>query len=626
MAYTDRDSGGSFAVFRAAVQGILGTLGVFVLIFGIIWVIGMPFAYLGGWQNRAFDMWQQDTWLIFMDRQVFPGGWNLFHASGWFWIIMILATFIGAAMAWMKSEDEGTNTLIPWIATVLALASIVWTVFAFLGSTDKVLAQAMSGEDKLEFVVQDTNNVPESLEALVARSKKNDKDEHCAYVSDESDVPSCITEGDAALNWTPRNTSEASARLRMSKSSVGSSNTYLRMDSLTYLYKDREVTGEDSKKANVVEGSWSAVRDGINRRSLDSVVYWDGKADPKECRFEDDYAIDKAFGGKWDNNLRELIADKYPNLFYELRDVWGFCNDANNTPDTIKDDEPIVVVPMMQQHNRENRTYATMGGALLIRGDHGKAELKLLKNPTTGTDLKAGQLPGPSYPMSLAEKARDLNIWAAGRGDMNQKKFGFETTDEVGSMGDNVSEYMLRDASSGKLYWVTPLKSRRSDSQQFTTWAITEAGAGDAGKLNTTKIYVFPYNDPRAANVSTMHSRVKQEMLHHPEGNAFFSGKGEIIEFLPTSPGHWQAYGELGSQVSYLFDIPVDRSKPVKITGLDPNGLPIDENAVSKPGTKPDAKICNSKLSGLTPAQFQACISELEKEANKPREKAGSKS
>jgi hypothetical protein len=576
---------------------VLGAVCVLVAFFVIIYAIGAIWAYAYK-MYYSNALWNQDVWLIFIRREMFPGGFNPLRSTGWPWLIATLVMALVALV--VRHEHRKTAKAVAWLAIFATVASLGMSVFAF-SQNGKNLAQNVN--EHTQFVVEDAQNVknlPGQLRLLTqGASKVNDKNDPCLYHG-KHDVPSCIIEGVMPSNWTPRVTSEESAQIRLAKSSTGSSNTKVRLDTLTYLYTHKG-------------GVWSAVRDGKNKQPLDAVVYWDGKSDPTSCRFNGTYAIDKSFGGTRDQNLRNAIAAKYSHLFYNLNDIWGFCNG----------DEPIVVVPMMEQHYIDNRTYATMGGAVVIRGDHGKTSMRLIKDPKSGDNLSKDQLPGPTYPMGLAEQGRDLNIWAAGRANLDRGKFGFETTDEVGAMGDNVSEFMLQDQGSKKLYWVTPLRPHGSDSEQFVAYSITPADEGHAGRLNTTRVYVLPNNDPRVVNIPSMTARVKRALLDAPSANSFFAGGGKIVEFLPVDANHWQAYGEMGNQVDFLFEIPTDRTKDVTVIELDTNGIPVDEGSEVPTDNKDKQQLCKKKVSDLTGEQLRVCISQSV--AEKDKEKADSK-
>lgn len=595
------DKGAFGSAIMSSIKLIGFLVGLLAALFIVVFLVGhgWAFAYKFYYSNA---LWNQDTWLVFVRREMFPGGFNPFRWTGLPWIFATL--IMSAAAYFIKYELRAASKAAIWLVVAATIASLGMTVFSF-SQNGKNLAQTINRDT--EFVVPDVSNIdklPGQLRLLVDGAHKDNG--HCAYIG-KHDVPSCITEGTMPDNWTPRVTSEKSAQIRLAKSTTGASNTKVNVDTLTYLYTHKG-------------GAWSAVRDGKNKQPLDGVVYWDGKDNPTSCKFDKQFAIDKSFGGTRDQNLRNAIAAKYPDLFYSMHDIWGFCNDTRNTVN-LTDDEPVVVVPMMQQHYTDNRTYAKMGGALVIRGDHGKTVMTLIKNPKSGDNLVQGQLPGPTYPMGLAEQARDLNVWAAGRANLNRGKFGFETTGEIGSQGDNVSEYMLRNADTGELNWVTPMRPHGSDSEQFVAYAITPADQGHAGRLNTTKIYVLPNGDSRIVNIPSMEAQVKRALLDEPKANTFFSGGGEIVEFLPVDASHWQAIGEMGNQVNFLFEIPTDRTKPVKIIELDRNGLPVDESSKIPVDDQAQQDLCKQKVSSLTAEQLQFCMEQpatkKPKEANK---------
>jgi hypothetical protein len=461
------------------------------------------------------------------------------------------------------------------------------------------MARAAYYDRSVEFVVANPQGtMPTALNELLLDSGTHpNSDGDCAYLR-TGDVPACITQGELPDTWVPRNASAKAASIMLEKASKGASNTTVLDDSLTYLYEN--------------DGEWTAIRDGKNAQPTDRIEVWDGKNNVTSCTFSGPYAIKGAFGGSWSNNLKSTVAKAYPSLFSDMKDAWGYCNG----------DEPIVVLPVTEQIGYGNRTVMTDGGALTIRGNHGGISITWIQHPTYGTDLSKGELPGPSYPLTLVRAARTSANWSAGRKSHNRDGFGFEPTNDAAQYG-NVSEYLLKNAQTGELDWVTPLTPRSSDSQQFSAWSVTPAGYSNAGELNQTKIYVMDDNDPRQVNIQKMKSNANNALSQLNPGFFSTNAGGEIVEFLPINATTWQAYGELKGQVIYRIDVPINVNVMPTVYSLqtDPSATPSGTPGSGGATTTPATGGCGAAPGTMTTAQLQVCINaelaELAKRANK---------
>ena len=280
------------------------------------------------------------------------------------------------------------------------------------------------------FVVPDVDDPPAAVAGLFDDNASGDG-ERCDLLGPAGDdVYACIAEGTLPEDgWEPRAGSLEGARLVMARSSGSGSNVELMDDTFMYLSKD--------------EGpAWSAVRDGSGWDTpLYGVVEWTGgTGEPTECLFSGDYGIDRAFDGSLGNSMMNLVNDRFGRLLFDTDDVWGYCDD----------EEPVVVMPAQHQVHYKQRTVTTAAGVVIVRGSpSGGAVLEY--RPT----VRVGELPGPVYPSSLVEAQRDAVGWAGGRRLMDRQSFGFEPGSSSVQQG-NDSDYLLRGADDGRLYWVTP--------------------------------------------------------------------------------------------------------------------------------------------------------------------------
>jgi hypothetical protein len=556
-----------FGWTRRTVQWLVGAPAALAGAVFLIWLIGLPIAHL--FFRGAAHLWSRSVWDSFIRRDFFPG-WNvLAHGTGWFWLFATIWLGVATVMAVSDSGYHRSAAGRGVICATLVLLTVfggVWTVVA-IANNDKDLGAYYNAS--VRFVVPNPHRVPSQLRLLVTDSGTHTGSGTCRYVR-TGDVPACVTAGTLPTDWVARNSSAEAAANKLEKASVGGSNTYVMGDSLTYLYQG--------------DGRWSAIRDGKNRQPLDAVVEWNGAGATTECRFEGRYAIKGSFQGSWSQNLPSAIVKRFPGLYFDLGDVWGYC----------KGREPVVVLPVTRQVAYHNRMVMTSAGVLTITGDHGHAHL------VHTADVRAGDLPGPAYPTSLTEAARDDSRWAAGRASMSRSSFGFKPTTATSQYG-NVSEYLLQNPTTHRLYWVTPLTPRGSDSQQFVAWAITPADYTDDGRLNTTKIYVLPDNSPKIINLIDLEARAKQALSATNPG--FFSAGGRIVEFLPVNAGKWQAYGELNNRVNYRLDIPTSSQAQTQVFDLSAGST----STSGPPGTG----VCGKDPTMLTDDQLALCIKEF---------------
>jgi hypothetical protein len=582
-------SGGSISLPKWALRSI----GLFLLpavLTLLWWLVSLPAGWLfGKGSGHRLQRW---SWYTVVKGDFFPHGFNIFHATIWFWILVAVWAIAMMVLVYDAEDPSKASTAIGWIvAAALLVTSVPMMIYSV---RNNAMAEASYYNQYNVAVVDNPKNMSSTLNLLV-----HDQGTHaqpnssgCIYLR-TGDSPACIQQGEMPENWVARNASAEAAAVRLEKTSNGAANTTVLDSSLTYLYENG--------------GVWTAIRDGKNAQPLDRIEMWNGKDDVTSCVFSGKYAVKGAFGGNYSNNLKSTLAKAYPSMFYDMNDVWGYCNG----------DEPVVVIPVTQQLGYGNRTVMKDAGVLILRGDNGRLNVSHVANPTYGTDLSKGQLPGPSYPLSLVQNARNSFGWAAGRRNNNRFNFGYQPTDDTAQYG-NASEYLLKNTQTGELDWVTPLTTK-SSSQEFIAWSVTPAGAAHSGILNPTKIYVLSDNDPRRVNILTLKGAARNALSQLNPG--FFSAGGEIVEFLPVrlgsdttgNTGMWQAYGELNSQVVYRLDIPTTAGVAPTVyslqNGSQATGTPATTTPSTGANTVPSARSdCAKTPSVMSAAQLQACV------------------
>lgn len=482
-------------------------------------------------------------------------------------------------LSWNKHKLHETSRRVKVAGVVLVVAAVLSTAYTFTGFWNNDKDGARSYADSTSFVVEDVNKLPASLNPLVKGGSRSADGAPCLF-STEHDVPSCVIQGKLPSNWDSRSASLTGADIVMSRTSGAVANTEIMKETLTYV--------NDSS-------SWTAIRNGVNKQPLNGIVSWDGSNSPQTCRFDGKYALNYAFGGQWGQNLSDTLAKDYPGLLYSGDDVWGYCKGDGE----ITKREPVIVIPVTEQQSYGRRTTLRSAGVLTIVGSPSGEPVISHR-----TSVKAGEFPGPVYPLTLVAQQREMIQWTAGRANKNRLNFGYEPSDVAAQNGNN-SEYLLRDKDSGRLFWVTPLKPRSTDSQLLVAYSITPADEAGTGTLNEQKVYVLPDEDPRIVNVDDMEARVGEAIRNSNPG--FFTGEkpGKISEFLPVTDTTWQAFAELNGRVVFRVVIPTDSKVTPTVQTLDSTGTtpPASQTSVC---TKPQGELSDQELAD--------CISQFAKE------------
>jgi hypothetical protein len=557
---------------------ILAVVGVIVL--GILW-----FA-IGYYFDAGSRLWRWLTESVW-GRGLFPGGWNLFKASAWFYLLVGIAAAIYSFTKKPVSENgeydyrSGTYEQTTHGSKTRFVVSAVLSGLIIVGSFTLMVTNRDDRSDSYAssttFVVPDASDLGTNLELLDNRSVK---------------------EGEYSQAWEPRVASASGADTVITRSSESDSGSKLLSDTLTYTYGDTP--------------GWTAIRDGKKTRPLYGVAFWPGEGDVETCRFTGESAMSKAFHGKLGNNLLDEIAGFNNSLFFEEEDMWGYCDPAGD-PEKFEDDRPVIVIPVKTWDGYGNRATWYSAGVIEITGSSsGKAAIKHV------TDVKPGQYPGPVYPVSLAANQRQETQWMAGKWNKWFKNFGYENTD-VESQAGNTSEFMLKSKSDGHLYWVTPLRARGSDSQLVVAYSMIRADQASLDTVNPISIYVLNGGDPRVVNLDDLEARTRQAISDTNPG--FFSAKGKLVEFLPLDDENWQVYAELGGRVVYRIKVPTDsRIRPVvtELEGIDETPVIETPEETVNPETPSQGEegtsACAANLSRLSDKELAECLSDIAKE------------
>lgn len=526
------------------------TVGVVLAVLGALY-----WAVFGWWLDADARVWQWLTESLW-GRGLWPNGWNILGASPWAFLLVGLL-LVAVTLSAVESYDyDSSGRKLAWISGSMSAVILVSSVGVWFASLDD---RSQSYASDTAYVVSDKGQLSTNLKWLNAQY---------------------IQEGEFSQAWEPRVASATGAKTVMKRTSSSDSGNQLLLDTLTYTYGEQE--------------GWTAIRDGRKKQPLYGVAFWPGKGSVKTCRFTGEHAMSKALHGKFGNSLLDEIAAFDKSLFFEERDMWGYCDGQR----------PVIVIPVKTWDGYGNRATWYSGGVLKITGSSsGKAQIEHIKK------VEPGQFPGPVYPVSLAADQREQTQWMAGKWNKWVRDFGYETTD-VESQAGNSSEFLLKSQSDDHLYWVTPLTARGSDSQLVTAYSLVRADKTRYGDFNAMRIHVLANEDPRVVNLDDLEARVRQAISDDNPG--FFAAKGKLVEFLPLDDKSWQVYAELGGRVVYRITVPADSQIRPEVTSLDGiDETPTEGDSPSPSQGESSASSCATDLSKLSDKDLASCLSDI---------------
>lgn len=542
----------------SVVWWIIGTIIVLGVIFGLLAL------FVGGIADSWYIMWRSlynGFWLAWL----FPNGGNIFAATpAFWWIIGGIALFLAYVVA-AKEDSFGTLSAPTWykaLATIVIIGLVFLSIRGFwlLNETDARYYNGFKQDPANNvYVVSDEDNVPNTLTRVEQSNSRQVE----------------IETGTMPREWETRVASATGAAYVMGKTGDSNANTKLMPDTLTYIY------GDEAGK-----GSWTAIRNGTNRQPIFGVSSWSGTGeDIKTCEFEKDYELNRNFGSGWGKNLKDEIAQYDLTFTYSDMDVYGYCDG----------DKPVIVIPGTRTVGVDVHTANQAYGVMLITGSsNGEPKIEFKH------DVKAGELPGPVYPLRLVQAQRNALSWSAGRVWWWESPVGFEATDTESQAGNN-ADFLLKSKEDGRLYWVTPMKPMSTDAQTLVAYAITPADEFSQGKFNQQKIYVLDDGDSSIVNLNDLENAVTQAVAKADSG--FFTGseenKGRIVEFIPTSDDSWQVFAERGGRAVYRIDVKGGSSMNTTVFSM--------EDSNGKPGTCDEPR-------GLSDVELANCLAAISDE------------
>ena len=314
--------------------------------------------------------------------------------------------------------------------------------------------------------------------------------------------------------------------------------------------------------ADADTGVWTTILDGSERiQPISGVAEWDGKAQAAQvCAFRDGYKFNRAFNGDRMNDLENYVTEYYPQLLFERSDVWGYCAGDPKAP--VADRYPVIVIPVQQAVPFEVQALRAPAGVLVLKGSPSGTPAITWK-----PDVKAGEFPGPVYPLSIVGAQREATEWTAGRRYMNLASFGFEpATDEV--QAGNTSDFLLRDRKTRRLWFVTPATPNSSKSQSIIAYTMIPADRVTSGALNPLDIHVFGA-DHIPVNFNDMLSDAVNYLAGSRDYSMLIPSGLKLTEFTPLTETKWRLFGEVRGVTKLYMDVTYGQASATSVATVD---------------------------------------------------------
>ncbi|MFE2347170.1 hypothetical protein [Kitasatospora cineracea] len=580
------------------------------------WWLWMPLLAALVWAVKHFlfgGFGQQDqSYLLLIERQFFPHGgpWDAAPLF-WFWLAVGL---VGTAVAvWYVTEESGYDFGDWWPRLAMAVV-----VLAVIGS----LVRAGTGlwdndKDAGRFYARSTvldvpaggAATPRSVLPVTEHSRPGDGT-RCDLVG-TSDVPACVkTAPMPDFDFEARTASYAAANKALSDSAGLTSGIHLLDHSLHYL--PGTGTGGQAGGGQAGGGVWTAVLDGSGEQPMEGVAVWDGTTNSvASCAFHGDHAFGRAFGGTGAVSLRNLLAERFPDLVYSDQDIWGYCDG----PD-VRTARPVIVISVAREQGWKQRTVTAPAGVLVIKGSaDGRPDLAYRAT------VDPGDLPGAVYPASVVRSQIHEVQWLGGRGVKDDRGFGYDHTSSAAN-ATNPGEFLLRSKADGHLYYVTPLVPRDSSSQLVVAFAVLQADRVGGG-LNDLHVYVRA-DDAPSVNLDVLASRMVSYMAQQTSITISVGQGGALQEIIPFGRDMWRGFVDFNGQTQDYIDLSGDATVTPNLVSLKgqitpPGGQPQPQPQPQPSGTPaptapatPAAPVagCGGDPAQLTDRQLADCIAE----------------
>ncbi|GAA2093645.1 hypothetical protein GCM10009759_20470 [Kitasatospora saccharophila] len=575
------------------------------------WWLWMPLLAVLTWlvKHVVFGGFgQQDqSYALLIGRQFFPHGGPLDAAPlFWFWLAVGFAGSMFAVRYVVEESGAGHRDWRARAATAVVVLAVLGSLVRAgtgLWDDDKDAGRYYARATVLD-VPAGGAATPRSVLPVTEHGRPGDGT-RCDLVGG-SDVPACVkTAPMPDFDFEARTASYAAATKALTDSAGLTSGVRLLGHSLHYL------PGAGANGSGV----WTAVLDGSGEQPMEGVAVWNGGSNSVEsCAFRGDHAFDRAFGGTGAVSLRNLLAERFPDLVYSDQDVWGYCDG----PD-VRTARPVVVISVARQTAWKQRTVLAPAGVLVLKGSaDGRPDLD--HRPTASP----GDLPGAVYPASVVRSQIHEVRWLGGRGAKDDRNFGYDHTSAAANAA-NPGEFLLRSKADGHLYYVTPLVPRESSSQLVVAFAVLQADRVGDG-LNDLHVYVRA-DDAPSVNLDVLASRMVSYMAQQTSITISAGENGALQEIIPFGHDRWRGFVDFNGQTQDYIDLSGDATVTPNLVSLQgpiapPGGRPQPEptatpapqptgTAAPQPTGPAAGADCGGDPARLSDRQLADCIAAL---------------
>lgn len=286
-----------------------------------------------------------------------------------------------------------------------------------------------------------------------------------------------------------------------------------------------------------------------------------GEGDTRSCDVDRE-AAGLRLGGLFASSLaRAIIGEAGYGTVIAQQDAYGYCADG----------VPFVVVPLQQQTGLFPATRVPAGVALY---DGATGELEIVADPA------AAGIPGPVYPITLAQTQRESTRATEGFWAFTFATRGFAATDETtsaqaeeedGTQGQdanqgNTSEFNLALVDGGTSY-VTPLRYLGRGTAKIVALSQVASDTATPGELNPLTVLVLPAEQQRLDN------RTVEESIRTQHDNLGWASGLDVFEVAPIDGDTWVATIGMSRTVSYraYYDVATERVTIVEIGTARPD-------------------------------------------------------
>ncbi|MGW7584169.1 hypothetical protein ACWGKU_25035 [Kitasatospora sp. NPDC054768] len=543
---------------------------------------------------------QDQSYVLLIEREFLPHGGVLDAAPlFWLWVAIGLCGTVGV-VAYVAQESGagygGWRVRLALAAVLLAVAGSLVRTGTGLWDDDKDAGRFYAAATVLD-VPAGGAGTPRSVLPVTEHTRAGDGT-RCDLVG-TADVPACVkTAPMPDFDFEARTASYAAATKALTDSAGLTSGVHLMGHSLHYL-----------PDASPGGGVWTAVLDGSGEQPMEGVAVWDGRSNSvTTCAFRGEHAFGRAFAGTGAVSLRNLLAERFPDLVHSDQDIWGYCDGTD--PRTA---QPVVVISVARQTGWRQRTVLEPAGVLVLRGSpDGRPSV------TYRADVAPGELPGAVYPASVVRSQIHEIQWLGGRGAKDDRGFGYAHT-SASTNAVNPGEFLLRSRADGHLYYVTPLVPRESSSQLVVAFAVLQADRVGGG-LNDLHVYVRGDDSP-SVNLDVLASRMVSYMAQQTSITISAGQGGALQEIVPFGRDMWRGFVDFNGQTQDYIDLSGDATVTPNLVSLSgditaPGGRPAPAPApapTAAPTPAAPAAGCGGDPGQLTTGQLASCVAELSK-------------